>query len=123
VKAAIAWTLMFRVKNRQKADREIERAEALIGVKLPVVKCEPYWKDSRLWCVETVTALGSSDPHEQIAECLLLANKLATGWHVLGPALESEGRLGQFTGIFDARRDHTQLSSLAWAEFGVFAQP
>ena len=114
---------MFRVSTREKAEREFARVQKLLGGKLEMISCERYWKDESLWRCEAKCGLASTSVNEQIGECLLLANNLAIGWRVLGPALEPDGRLGQFTGIFDVRRDHTSLSSLTWAEFGVVAQP
>jgi hypothetical protein len=121
VKTTIAWTLMFRVSTREKAEHEFACTQNLLGRKLDLITCERYWKDESLWRCEAKSELTSNSVNEQIGECLLLANNLATGWRVLGPALEPDGRLGQFSGIFDVRHDHTSLSSLTWAEFGVIA--
>jgi hypothetical protein len=114
---------MFRVSTREKAEREFARAEKLLGRKLDLISCERYWKDQSFWRCGAKCDLASTSVNEQIGECLLLANNLAIGWCVLGPALEPDGRLGQFSGVFDVRRDHTSLSSLTWADFAVIAQP
>jgi hypothetical protein len=113
---------MVRVSTREKAEREFARVQELLGRTLVLTTCERYWKDQSLWHCEAQCELASASASEQIGECLLLAGKLATGWHVLGPALEADGRLGQFSGTFDVRRGRTSLSSLTWAAFGVIPQ-
>jgi hypothetical protein len=123
VTAAIAWSLLFRVSTQAKAEREFARAEELLGRKLTLNSCERYWKDESNWRCEATRELRATSPEEQIGECLLLAHNLATGWSVLGITIEPDGRLGQFSGTFDVRRDKTLLSSLTWADFGVIHKP
>jgi hypothetical protein len=119
VTAAIAWSLLFRVSTRAKAERQFARAEELLGRKLVLNSCERYWKDESLWRCEATCELMATSAKEEIGECMLLAHNLAIGWSVIGATLEPDGRLGQFSGTFDVRRDHTPLSSLTWAHFGV----
>jgi hypothetical protein len=123
VTAAIAWSLLFRVSTRAKAEREFARAEELLGRKLTLNSCERYWKDESLWRCEATCELTATSPKEQIGECLLLAHNLAIGWSVLGPTLKPDGQLGDFSGVFDVGRDKTSLSSLTWADFGVIDKP
>jgi hypothetical protein len=92
VTAAIAWTLMFRVSSRAKAEREFVRAEELLGRKLILNSCERYWKDESNWRCEAVCDLASTSVEGQIAECLFVAHNLAFAWHVTGPTLWADGR-------------------------------
>jgi hypothetical protein len=116
VKTTMAWTLMFRVSNRDKANKELARATSLLGRNLHLAKCERYWKISELWTCEAATLFETPSEAEQIVGYLLLANRLAIGWHVLGPNYSDAG-LESFEGIFDRRQGHAKLGSLEWAQF------
>ena len=115
----VGWTLMFRVKNRDKATRELARAEELLGQQLSVNSCERYWKIPELWTCDAATSFEAPSTAEQITGCLLLANRLATGWYVLGPQLRPDGTLESFNGIFDRRHSGAKIPSLEWAQFQV----
>jgi hypothetical protein len=122
VTAAIAWSLLFRVSTRAKAEREFVRAEELLGRKLTLNSCERYRKDESNWRCEAVCDLAATSVEGQIAECLFVAHNLANTWHVTGPTLRADGQLEHFHGLFDVRWAKTPLSSLTWADFGVIAK-
>jgi hypothetical protein len=116
LKTTMAWTLMFRVSNRAKANKEFARANGLVGRKLHLAKYERYWKIPELWTCEAATQFETPSEAEQIVGYLLLANRLAIGWHVLGPNYSDAG-LESFVGIFDRRQGQAKLASLEWAQF------
>jgi hypothetical protein len=116
LKTTMAWTLMFRVSNRDKAKKEFERTSRLLGRKLHLAKCERYWKIPELWTCDATTIFETPSEAEQIVGYLLLANRLANGWHVLGPNYSGDA-LESFQGIFDRRHGHAKLTSLEWAHF------
>ena len=116
----VGWTLMFRVKNRDKAKKELGRAEELLGLEFSLGACERYWKIPELWTCDAETHFEASSAAEQVARCLLCANRLATGWYVLGPHLRPDSSLESFNGIFTCRQGGARLSSLEWAQFQVF---
>ena len=119
LKTTVGWTLMFRVGNQAKAKKELRRAEELLGQELRLSKCEQYWKIPELWSCEANTDFEVPSEAEQIAACLLRANRLAIGWYVLGPYLRPDGTLESFSGIFDRRHQGkgAKIQSLEWAQF------
>lgn len=119
LRTAVGWTLMFRVRNHEKATKELRRAEELLGTELCLGACERYWKIPEQWTCSAETYFEAPSMAEQITGCLLLANRLAIGWHVLGPILGSDGTLQSFAGIFARRNSGAKLSSLEWAQFQI----
>ena len=119
LKTTVGWTLMFRVGNQDKARKELRRAEELLGLELSLGACERYWKIPELWTCNAETHIEASSAAEQVTQCLLRANRLATGWYVLGPHLRPDGSLESFDGIFDRHQQGARLSSLEWAQFQV----
>lgn len=119
MKTTISFTLMFRVRNAEKAKRELRRAEELLGQNLLLSKCERYWKSTELWTCATSTAFDAPSAAEQIAGCLLCAGRLGHGWSVRGPHLRPDGSLESFEGIFDRRHHAAKIDSLEWAQFLV----
>lgn len=82
--------------------------------------CERYWKIPEHWTCDAETNFEASSTAELITQCLLRANRLATGWYVLGPHLRPDGALESFNGIFSRRQLGARLASLEWAQFQVF---
>ena len=119
LQTTVGWTLMFRVRTRDKAKKEPRRAEELLGTELCVGTCERYWKIPELWTCGAETHFDALSIAEQITECLLRANRLATGWHILGPNLGSDGSLQTFVGIYKRRKPGATMPSLEWAQFQI----
>lgn len=117
LKTTVGWTLMFRVKNQDKATKELRRAEELLGTELCLGTCERYWKIPELWTCNAEMQFEAPSLAEQVTRCLLLANRLAIGWYVLGPNLGTDGTFHSFSGIFDGHHPGTKLSNLEWAQF------
>lgn len=117
LKTTVGWTLMFRVRDQNKAKKELRRAEELLGLELSLGTCERYWKIPELWTCGAEMYVEAPSAPEQIVQCLLRANRLATGWYVLGPRLRPDGTLESFDGIYDRRQQGARLSSLEWAQF------
>jgi hypothetical protein len=116
-RTTVNWILMFRVTSDDSARRELRRAEGLLGYELSVSKCERYWKIPELWTCDAAMRFEVSSINEQITHCLLLANRLAAGWYVLGPYLRPDGTLDKFEGIFDHHRSGAKMQSLEWSQF------
>jgi hypothetical protein len=115
------WKLALRVSRRDKADKELRRAQELLQNDLQVASREPYWKIPELWMCEATTRLAVASDPDYVMQCLVLADRLATGWIVSGPSLSPDGILESFHGIFDRKRldAHARLQSLEWGEFGI----
>jgi hypothetical protein len=122
LKTTVGWTLMFRVRSHDKAKVQLRRAEELLGVELDLGTCERYWKIPELWTCSAATPFEAPSTAEQLTGCLLLANRLATGWYVLGPYLRPDGTLESFNGVFDRRQSCAKMQSLEWAQFQVGAE-
>jgi hypothetical protein len=118
--ATVRWTLMFRVGTHDKAMKEMRCAEELFGQELQVNTCEQYWKTPELWRCVADTRFDRMSIAELISTPLLLASRIANGWHVIGPCLSNDGAFESFEGIF-SRNGPGGLSSLDWAQFQVIA--
>lgn len=60
----LGWALAFRVRSRDKAMKELRRAEGLLEKRLRVTSCEPYWKIAGLRMCEATGQL-----HDGTGEC------------------------------------------------------
>jgi hypothetical protein len=119
----VYWSLIFRVGNRDKAMKELRRAEALLGRSLQVASFEPYWKIDGQWRCEATAHIPAATVAELVANVLVLANRLVGQWHVNGPSLDETGKLCSFHGAFqDSQAQHARLSSLVWAHFSVSSE-
>jgi len=110
---------MFRVGSREKAQRQLRRAEQLLGSELRVNGCERYWKIPELWTCNAATEFDAASVSDQTTRCLLLANRLANSWQVRGPHLRPDGTLEGFSGIFSRGAAGANMQSLEWAQFQV----
>jgi hypothetical protein len=120
----VYWSLIFRVGNRDKAMKELRRAEALLGRSLQVASFEPYWKTGGQWRCEATAQIEATSVAELVTNVLVLANRLAGWWHVRGPFLDQTGKLLGFHGAFqDDEAKDARLSSLVWAHFEVSEGP
>ena len=120
----LGWKLMFRVKDRKKAENRLQHAQQLLGRELRLASCEQYWKIPELWTCDATTRLDGQTASEQVLDCLLQANRLATGWYTLGLNLTPDQRLESFSGIFSLRHgSNTRLSCLEWAAFDSRTMP
>lgn len=116
----VYWSLIFRVGNRDKAMKELQRAEALLGQSLQVASFEPYWKIDGEWRCEATAQIPATSAAELVMNALLLANRLSYHWSVSGPHFNEAGKLESFTGTFQVGpANKTRLSSLVWADFLV----
>lgn len=112
---------MFRVANRAAFDKCLARALPLIGEVSEAGEGRPYWKMPELWeCAVAVPATGGSAA-EQVLGCLLAAQRLASGWHILG-TLSAESADG-FSGVFAAGHSGaaSKVFGLEWAAFDLVA--
>jgi hypothetical protein len=124
LRPALALTLQFRVRSREKAGRELARVAELIGEQLQLRTSERYWKIPEWWTCVVELRLEARTASELVAECLLRANRIANGWYVLGPHLAPDGTLESFDGIFKRTPGFSaQPQSLEWAEFVYIPRP
>ena len=70
---------MFRVRDQDKGKKELRRAEELLGLELSLGACKRYWKIPELWTCDAETHVEAPSAADQIVQCLLRANRLATG--------------------------------------------
>lgn len=76
------------------------------------------------WRCEATAQIQAASVAELVTNALLLADRLAGGWHVRGPSLDETGKLLSFNGAFqDNEGKDARLSSLAWAHFEVSGEP
>ena len=67
---------MFRIRDRIKAEKVLERVRQALDVPFELSVFEPYWKDKALWeCSFSVKIAGGSDAEVAFA-CLTQANRL-----------------------------------------------
>jgi hypothetical protein len=120
----VYWSLIFRVGNRDKAMKELHRAEALLGRSLQVASFEPYWKIDGEWRCEATAQIEAASAAELVTNSLLLANRLAYNWSMHAPSFDEAGKLESFVGTFQVGpAQKTKLSSLVWANFSVSEKP
>jgi len=114
----IAWRLMVRVEPEALARERLQQAETVLRRELRVEKCERYDKIPELWTSNASTPMADAPVADLVTDCLLLADRLARGWHVLGPDLDETGGFVGFEGIFEHRHDHDRyVPDLEWAHF------
>jgi len=117
----LLWTLMFRIGGADDADVQLREAQRLLGRDLRVSDRKRYWKIPELWTCSAAINLESASHEAQVCECLVLANRLAIGWYVLGPYFDSAGRLESFEGIFStSNSSKAAMPLLEWAHFQLF---
>src|SRR5579884_3889471 len=117
--STVQWRLMFRVANRAAFDKCLARVLPLLGGGCEAGEGRSYWKMPELWeCGVTAPATGAS-PAEQVLGCLLAAQRLASGWYILG-TLSAECAEG-FGGVFAAGQSGaaSRIPGLEWASFDV----
>jgi hypothetical protein len=120
---ALSLKLQFRVRTRDKAERQLALVAELLGEPLRPQVIERYWKIPEWWTCVVELRLDGRTAAELIAECLLRVNRIANGWSILGPHLAPDGTLESFSGIFKrAPGSSAQPQSLEWAEF-VYTRP
>jgi hypothetical protein len=110
------WRLMFRVANRVAFDKCLARTLPLLGPGCVADGGRPYWKIPELWeCAVTAPVAGKSAA-EQVLDCLLAAQRLASGWYILGTL--SADRADGFSGVFAVGQNGASgVLGLEWASF------
>ncbi len=114
----VHWRLLFRTRDRTKAEKLLERVRQAFDVPLDVSVFDPYWKDKDLWeCSFAIEVTGLSQA-EIAFTCLTLANRLGNGWYLLGPG--GSNPLQVFEGIFNANRSSSvYIIGVDWASFSL----
>ncbi len=116
----LRWTLMFRVPTREQAEHELGRAQEALGRSLRITNIERYWKIPELWTCGATAEIAAVSIADCVTQSLLLANKLAIGWYVLGPYVSDDGQtLESFEGIYSMLEKNPITPLLEWAQFEV----
>jgi hypothetical protein len=114
-KTLLRWVLMFRVATEEEAKRELAHAQETLGIVLRVERCERYWKIPELWTCTATSEIDAVSIADRVTQTLLLANKLAIGWYVLGPYLnDDDGSLTHFEAIYSMNDKNTVTPLLEW---------
>jgi hypothetical protein len=119
--STVQWRLMFRVANRPAFDKCLARTLPLLGPGAEVGEGRPYWKIPELWECDVASRAPGEMAAEQVLGCLLAAQRLASGWHILG-SLSGDSADG-FSGVFAAGQSGSasKVLGLEWASFQVVA--
>jgi hypothetical protein len=119
--SSVQWRLMFRVANRAAFDKCLARVLPLLGEGCETDAGRPYWKDPDLWECGVVCPATVGSAAETVLGCLLAAQQLASGWHILG--LLSADSADGFSGVFAAGQSGSasNVPGLEWASFDVVA--
>jgi hypothetical protein len=114
---SIEWRLMFRVSNRRAFDKVLARTLPLFSSGVEAGEGKPYWKIPELWECSLVSPAPAAAPAEQVLECLLIAQSLASGWYIFG-SLSAESADG-FSGVFAKGQGgaSSPIVGLEWASF------
>ncbi len=118
IRFIVHWRLLFRTRERTKAEKLLERVRHAFDVPIELSVFEPYWKDEDLWeCSFSIKVAGGSDA-EIAFTCLNLANRLGNGWYLLGPG--GKDPLQIFEGIFNANSSSSvTIMGVDWASFSL----
>jgi hypothetical protein len=112
----IAWRLMFRVRDRRAFNKCRARAEPLLGSDCEWGEGRPYWKISELWECDVAMRSSHASVADQVLNCLLAAQRLASGWYIFG-TLSPEKPDG-FSGVFSiGPGSSSSIPGLEWASF------
>ena len=119
--STVQWRLMFRVANRAAFDKCLARTLPLLGAGCEAGDGRPYWKIPELWECAVVAPVAGESAAEQVMSCLLAAQRLASGWYILG-TLSADSTEG-FSGVFATGHSGSasKVSGLEWASFLVVA--
>jgi hypothetical protein len=117
--SAVRWRLLFRVANRAALDRCLGRVLRLLGEGAVAGEGMPYWKDPGLWECGVACPVPAGSVAECVLGCLLAAQRLASGWYILGSL--SADRADSFGGVFAADQSGSvsKVPGLEWASFEV----
>src|SRR5262249_46148 len=109
--------LMFRVRDRVAFDKCRARVEPLLGPECEWGEGRPYWKIPELWECDVAMPCSGASVADQVLTCLFAAQRLASGWLILG-TLAAEKPDG-FRGIFSVgpSRGSSHVPGLEWASF------
>src|SRR5262245_32761608 len=119
--SSVQWRLIFRVANRAALDKCLARVLPVLGDGCEADAGRPYWKDPNLWECGVVCPATVESVAETVLGCLLAAQRLASGWYILGsPSADSADG---FSGVFAAGQSGSasNVPGLEWASFDVVA--
>jgi hypothetical protein len=115
--SSVQWRLMFSVANRAAFDKCLTRTLPLLGTGCEAGEGRPYGKMPELWECDVTVPVASGSAAEQVLGCLLAAQRLASGWYILGTlsAVCADG----FSGVFTTghARAASKVPGLEWASF------
>jgi hypothetical protein len=115
----IHWRIMFRVNDRKAFDKCRTRVTPLLGPECEWSEGRPYWKIPELWECTVIVPYSVGSIANQVLASLLMAQRLASGWFILG-SLSEETAIG-FSGVFSigANGGSSNVAGLEWASFDL----
>lgn len=119
----IHWHLMFRVANKIAFNKCLSRVLQVLGDTHEASQGEPYWKRPELWECVVTTPIPECSVAEQVGLSVLLAQRIASGWAILGsPSSESAESFG---GVFSLGHNNgaSKALGLEWASFYIRPRP
>ena len=113
----IHWHLMFRTANKVSFAKCMSRVLPILVEQHEVSDGEPYWKCPELWECVVTTSIPVGSVAEQIGASLMIAQRLASGWSVVGSP--SSGSAEGFGGVFSLGHNNgaSKVLGLEWASF------
>lgn len=85
--AEVTWAFHLRAKREPNARRVLQRAIAAIGLPAKQQSVERYWKFPEQYVAVFTTLLDTPTAPEATFRTMLLAQKIGTGWSLLGPTM------------------------------------
>ena len=107
---------MFRANNAAAAGRCLARADDLLDGNV-IDGPKANWKMPKLWEVLLLSEF-TLPTRDGVFELLIIADRLASGWHVSGPLLRN-GEVTVVDGVFNPGPGHPHIAGLEWASFNV----
>ncbi|MFV2022865.1 hypothetical protein [Micromonospora sp. LOL_023] len=83
---------MVTGKHERSAQRILQRVQATIGRTIEVQAIERYHKDPGQFSIRFTTPLDEAAPADAVFQALTDAQRLGSGWTVIGPATYQDNR-------------------------------
>jgi hypothetical protein len=110
---------MFRVKDKVAFDKCLGHVLPLLGSLHEIGQGKPYWKLPELWECIGMTPITGGSIAEQVGTSLLVAQRLASGWSIVGSAASENAE--DFGGVFSLGHNNgaSKTLGLEWASFFI----
>ncbi|MFY1651575.1 hypothetical protein ACN27J_11870 [Solwaraspora sp. WMMB762] len=88
----LTWHLVVTGKHERSAQRILQRVQAAIGRTIEVQAIERYHKDPGQFSIRFTTPLDEAAPADAVFQALTDAQRLGSGWTVIGPMICQNNR-------------------------------